>query len=253
MRIITLASDVALGRLRPHIGVDSLVDVATVEHLHSALLAGGVKWVILDPMMLSESGFQRAVEAIASAGVSVAFYTTLAGFDHDRLLKTYDHLLPEVVFRETDDDWVRLRNVLRSTASTVPARILRAILGTLGPIREPLRGKTASQFAWARIPSTVEELAVGTDLSASRVRHQYRQANLCAPEQLLVIARLARAYDWLADRPISVEDVARECGFGTVRAFERRMRACVDATPSTVASNYDRAAFATKLAAQLTR
>jgi len=98
MRIITLTPDAALGRLRPHIGADTLVDVGTVEQFLSALRSGGVRWVIVDPMSISEAGFESAIAAIAGAGVSVAFYSLLAGFDHSRLLRTYDRLLPEVVF-----------------------------------------------------------------------------------------------------------------------------------------------------------
>jgi AraC-like DNA-binding protein len=253
MRIITLTPDAALGRLRPHIGADTLVDVATLDQLQSAIRGGGIRWVVLDPMALSTPGFQTAVDSIANAGARVVFYTMLARFDYSRLLQSYDRLVPELIFRETDDDWILVRAVLRSTDGSVPAQLLRSTLSVVQRLPEPVRGRTALLFAWASIPGTLSEFCESIGRTPASIRGIFRRVGLRSPTDVLSCARLSRVFERLSDSAVQLNEVAVTGGFGTQRTLERRLKQAAGLAPRAVARQCTRAEYANRLSHWLLR
>lgn len=247
MRVVTLAPDVAIRRLRAHIGADKLVETETLAQFESAVRAGGIRWVIIDPMAMSESGFDTAVELIADAGIRVTFYSRLEGFSHSRLLSAYGRVDPEVFFHETDDDWSRLAFVLRRTDASVPARMIRAILPRAVRLPARLCDRTTRLFCWGTVPMSVEEFGEESSVSAGALRRHFESVGLASPLTLLTIARLSRTYDDLRNVGATLESIAHDNGFGSRRALERAVRALAGASPRVVASECDAREFARRL------
>ena len=60
MQVVLLAPDAKLGRLRPHVGADRLVEVNTLDEFLGALRAGGTRRAIIDPMCGSPRPFSAS-------------------------------------------------------------------------------------------------------------------------------------------------------------------------------------------------
>jgi hypothetical protein len=240
----------ALQRL---LGRDSLTIVGSVRDFTAALAAGEVRWTVLDPMSVSLPAFDAATDAVADAGVRVIFCTSLAGFDLRRLLKVQSRLLPELVFRETDDDWRRLAAVLRLDAESVCARVAAGLVQRIGAPRDPLRGRTLGLFGRVPTPLDVEALAACCGEKTTHVRAEYRRAGLAPPHDVIDVARLAGAYPDLRDRSLSLSATTERHGFGTARTLERRSKALVALPGRRAGLDCDESEFARRLTAAAMR
>lgn len=234
VKVAALAPTGSLGRLRGHIAPDQVIEVASLDLLNAELRRGGVRWVVIDPMAISAAGFAMALEMVARAGVRILFYTELVGFDHRRLSDAYAFATPELVFRETDDDWARLARLLKRLDDSVPAHVLKGLGSPLGVVEPSIRDRLTALFAWGPIPAGVPEFAAECDTTVGPLRSRLTHAGLTTPASILSIARLSRAYDGLLQRHANVTDVAWDCGFGTARTLERSLKKHADLTPRAV-------------------
>ncbi len=235
-RIVTLTPGSGLGRLRPHIGTDRLVELDAVAQLAAALRDAAVRWVILDPTHLSAHAFDEAVSTIAAAGVKVAIYTSLSGLNVARLLACQQRLLPEVILRDTDDDWNRVRDVVRRDEESVAAHVLAAVALRTARFEPGLRHVTLGLFAARPVPANVIALAGAAQVSPNTLRARYADGGLAAPHDVLDIARLSRAYYDLRDG-VSADTIAHMHDLGCRRTVERRLAALAGATPSSLCSS----------------
>jgi hypothetical protein len=247
-RIITLTPGSGLGRLRPHIGADRLIEVATPAELVAALRDGAVRWVVVDPMALSEPGFRSVIDSTSAAGVRIAFYSLFKGFDHSRLIQSLARILPEVVFHDTDDDWVRLARVVRRDDESVCARVLRLLRQPIWLLREQHRGRTVGLFGALPIPTGVETFAHQCGSPSASMRADYRHAGLASPNRIMAIAALGYASAELADRRVTLQAIAERHGFATARSLERQVNGLIGLPPRRAGRECDQTEFARRLA-----
>ncbi len=234
VKVAVLAPAGSLGRLRAHLAPVQLIEVASLDLLETELRRGGVRWAVIDPMALSAAGFAMALEIVVRAGVRILFYTDILGFDHRRLSNAYALATPELVFRETDDDWARLGRLLKRLDDSVPSLVLKGLGPSLEPIESPTRDRLTALFGWGPIPAGVPEFAKVCDTTVGPLRSQMANAGLTTPGSILSIAQLSRVYDGLVQRQANVADVALDCGFGTARTLERSLKKYADLTPRAV-------------------
>ncbi|MEA3245566.1 MAG: hypothetical protein U9Q74_05365, partial [Gemmatimonadota bacterium] len=201
--------------------------------LAPALRDATVRWVILDPVHLSAPAFEEAVSIIAAAGVRVAIYTSPSGLGIARILDCQQRLLPEVILRDTDDDWVRVRDIVKGDEETVAAHLLAAIAPLTSRFEHEVRGATLGLFAARPVPEDVGALARIARVSENTLRTRYVVAGLATPHDLLDVARLSRAFYDLRDGR-SVDAVADRYGLGSRRTVERRLAALGAATPAEI-------------------
>jgi AraC-like DNA-binding protein len=253
VKILVLAPGCPLGRLRTHIAPNQLIELQSLDYLDGELRRGGVRWVVIDPMALSSAGAAAAVNLVSRAGVRLLYYSSFAGFDHRRLVEALGSTVPELVFFETDDDWPRLVQLLRRHDDSVVAHVLKGLANQLDGIDYPLRRRTTSLFAWSMLPCGVAEFAADCNMTASSVRRALSRAGLNTPESLLAVARLARAYDELAEPRSELSEIATRYGIGGVRSLERNLRKHCGLTPRAVRRVASTADFAQRLLASCVR
>jgi hypothetical protein len=240
MQVVLLAPDAKLGRLRPHVGADRLVEVNTLDEFLGALRAGGTRRAIIDPMCVSAEAFHGLISAAGKAGAAVLLYSRLQGFDHERLTRAYGDSVPDVVFAETDDDWVRVRNAMRVEAGSVLGRLLRALYPRIRMFPVGVARQTAQLFAWGPVPATVAAFSRKTGEQTATVRRVFARNGLMPPHIVLVAARLARAWYELPECDGAFALLAERHGFGSLRSLERWCRESLESTPRRVAIEYGR-------------
>jgi AraC family transcriptional regulator, positive regulator of tynA and feaB len=82
----------------------------------------------------------------------------------------------------------------------------------------------------------VEEVAIAHQISTRHVHHVYAAQDTTFRNELMRL-RLKRAHAMLADerfRAVSVEEIARRCGFSDTRHFRRRFREHFETTPAAL-------------------
>lgn len=95
--------------------------------------------------------------------------------------------------------------------------------------------KRVTEYMLARLHDEVglDELAALVQLSRSHFCTAFRLATGCTPHEWLVVQRIARAKQWLADPERPVTEVALAVGYQTPSAFAASFRKRVGVSPST--------------------
>ncbi|MEY4511562.1 MAG: hypothetical protein RLZZ450_3684 [Pseudomonadota bacterium] len=95
--------------------------------------------------------------------------------------------------------------------------------------------KRVTEHMLARLHDDVglDELAALVQLSRSHFCTAFRLATGCTPHEWLVVQRIARAKQWLADPELPVTEVALAVGYQTPSAFAASFRKLVGVSPST--------------------
>jgi AraC-like DNA-binding protein len=82
-----------------------------------------------------------------------------------------------------------------------------------------------------RAPVTVEDLAEGLNLSASRLRYRFRKTAGVSPGSYILNCRINRAAALLRTTGLPIADIAAETGFGSPQAFCRIFKQKTGLTP----------------------
>jgi hypothetical protein len=188
-------------------------------------------------MCVSAEAFHGLISAAGKAGAAVLLYSRLQGFDHERLTRAYGDSVPDVVFAETDDDWVRVSNAMRVEAGSVLGRLLRALYPRIRMFPVGVARQTAQLFAWGPVPATVAAFSRKTGEQTATVRRVFARNGLMPPHIVLVAARLARAWYELPECDGAFALLAERHGFGSLRSLERWCRESLESTPRRVPSS----------------
>lgn len=104
------------------------------------------------------------------------------------------------------------------------------------PVPDPADASTTAVRAWAT-KHLDEEIDIATmaataGMSARTFTRHFRAETGISPGQWLTRARIERARHLLESSPLSIDQVAARCGFGTPVSFRQHMRATVGLSPS---------------------
>lgn len=89
-----------------------------------------------------------------------------------------------------------------------------------------------------RKPITSAEVAVALDCSPRYLRKAFRHAYGYSPTTFLLQTRLFEARRLLVETHLSVTEVARECGFGSLNYFTRAFKSFHGTTPTDYRASY---------------
>ncbi|EFL23959.1 AraC family transcriptional regulator [Streptomyces himastatinicus ATCC 53653] len=105
------------------------------------------------------------------------------------------------------------------------------------PVPEPQQATTTSARAWAlgRLdrPLTLRELAAQEAMSVRTFTRRFREEVGVSPGQWLTQQRVERARHLLEDTDLSVDQVARDSGFGTPASMRQHLQAALGVSPTT--------------------
>jgi AraC-like DNA-binding protein len=253
MRIIVVAPDRAVSQLRAYAGSQSLVGLTAPNELGSALRGGDVRWTVIDLHAFSEAATSACVDLALAAGVRIAITASIHRADMRRIAAVCQTTLPEVILRETDDDWARLAVLFRRDSESVAALILSQIAPRIAVLRAAAGTRIAGLFAELPIPDRVATLARTVGQSEAWLRAELDNAGFASPHELLDGARLTRAWESLGKRGAHLDEIADAQGFGTGRTLERRCKDLVGMPPRRAGRTLGAADLARILARRLTR
>jgi transcriptional regulator GlxA family with amidase domain len=104
------------------------------------------------------------------------------------------------------------------------------------PVPEPQLATTAAARAWAldRLdrPLTLRELAGRESMSVRTFTRRFREEVGVSPGQWLVAQRVERARGLLEASDLSVDQVAREAGFGTAASLRQHLQTALGVSPT---------------------
>ncbi|SDU76266.1 GlxA family transcriptional regulator [Jiangella alkaliphila] len=104
------------------------------------------------------------------------------------------------------------------------------------PVPEAAAPTTAGARTWALArldqPLTLDDLASQQAMSVRTFTRRFRQENGVSPGQWLIQQRVDRARHLLEDSDLTVDEVARRCGFGTTASMRQHLRASLGVSPS---------------------
>jgi transcriptional regulator GlxA family with amidase domain len=104
------------------------------------------------------------------------------------------------------------------------------------PVPEPDALTTADARSWAVAhldePLTLHDLASRQSMSVRTFTRRFRQELGVSPGQWLIQQRVDRARHLLEDSDLTVDEVARRCGFGTTASMRQHLRASLGVSPS---------------------
>ncbi|WP_035798656.1 GlxA family transcriptional regulator [Kitasatospora mediocidica] len=107
-------------------------------------------------------------------------------------------------------------------------------------------GSTAAARSWAlehlAEPPALRELADRAGMSVRTFTRRFREETGSSPGQWLTVQRTARARELLELTDLSIDQVARQSGFGTAASLRSQLRGRLDVPPSTYRRTFRAAA-----------
>jgi transcriptional regulator GlxA family with amidase domain len=104
------------------------------------------------------------------------------------------------------------------------------------PVPEPQLAATAAARAWALArldrPLVLRELAERESMSVRTFTRRFREEVGVSPGQWLVAQRVERARGLLESSDLSVDQVAREAGFGTAASMRQHLQTALGVSPT---------------------
>ncbi|MFD8870721.1 GlxA family transcriptional regulator [Streptomyces sp. NPDC059590] len=104
------------------------------------------------------------------------------------------------------------------------------------PLPEPQQATTTAARAWAlgrlERPISLRELADREAMSVRTFTRRFREEVGISPGQWLVQQRVERARHLLEDTDLSVDQVARDAGFGTAASMRQHLQAALGVSPT---------------------
>nr|WP_322746999.1 helix-turn-helix domain-containing protein [Streptomyces fagopyri] len=105
------------------------------------------------------------------------------------------------------------------------------------PVPEPQAATTTAARAWAldRLgePIQLRDMAGQESMSVRTFTRRFREEVGVSPGQWLTLQRVERARQLLESSDLSVDQVARDAGFGTAQSMRQHLQAVLGVTPTT--------------------
>jgi AraC-like DNA-binding protein len=213
--LVTLLPDPKVLRIRlatpPAFTVRALDAVDGPTGLTAALEASPVNLLVIDPA--DPRAAARVTDIIGLLGryewIPCIVYTTLSPAGVKPLPQFFGGAMHALLLSGIDDGTTAIREmIVRLTADAVANVLLDALARPIERLPAPL--VRAIRFLFAsphRFPS-VEDLAVAASMSRRHVHRLVTDAGLTSPTQLLVTARVLRAYQFLRTDDVTIQGAA---------------------------------------------
>ncbi|MFF8944416.1 GlxA family transcriptional regulator [Streptomyces sp. NPDC014864] len=104
------------------------------------------------------------------------------------------------------------------------------------PVPDPQQATTTTARAWAlgrlHEPIQLREMAAQESMSVRTFTRRFREEVGVSPGQWITQQRVERARHLLESTGLSVDQVARDCGFGTAQSMRQHLQAALGVTPT---------------------
>lgn len=131
----------------------------------------------------------------------------------------------EVVLEGIDDDPWRLREVLTSQPGVALAvRLLERLEPALRQVPAEVARAVERVIHTPAAFTGVPDLAAAADVSRRTIYRECERAHLASPREIIAAARVLRAYAFLRDSDLPIEEVAESLRFASVHHLTNAMR-----------------------------
>lgn len=104
------------------------------------------------------------------------------------------------------------------------------------PLPDPRLASTSAARAWAlerlHEPIRLRDMAEVESISVRTFTRRFREESGVSPGQWLMLQRVERARQLLESTDLSVEQVARDAGFGTAQSMRQHLQSALGVSPS---------------------
>lgn len=213
--LVTLLPDPKLLRIRlatpPAFSVRALDTVDGPTGLTTVLDASPVNLLVIDPADPRLSGRVKEIIALLERydWIPCVIYTTLSTAGVAALPQFFGGPMNALLLAGIDDGTTAIRDmIVRLTADAVAALLLDALARPIERLPAPLVRAIRLLFAAPHRFPSVEDLASAASMSRRHVHRLVTDAGLTSPTQLLVTARVLRAYQVLRSGGVTVQGAA---------------------------------------------
>lgn len=234
MQVVACLPPILLSHLRVVLARGhSVVPVEDSPALWDAVRHQPVDVAVLDPRVPGISTVDIRAISRQHPSLPLVVYTTLGATTMSAVVELARHGIEHIVLHRFDDAPRRFLALLeRLPAYALGDRLLSRLgtpLATLPPataqmlqalVREPTRFRDT------------RELAAGAGVDRRTLYRQCEAAGLATPRMLLRGARLLRAYAYLRDPGVFIEDVAVKLGYSEPRRLSQHMQDAVGLKPT---------------------
>lgn len=197
----------------------------SATNLLAEVREGSHRYVILDPAALRVDAYAAVVEAVTLSGSHLVFRTQANEAMVARVLEAVQRLPLELVLRNSGEETVSLRMILRAAGTpSTPSQVLRHISYRVQRLPRGIALRVIGLFSWWPLPTNAQEFAKSTRRELRTVERRLEAAGFCGPAQLLQIGRVARAHDLLMQPTTSTGEAAKTVGYMTVASLLRQYR-----------------------------
>jgi len=158
---------------------------------------------------------------------------------------------PVVLFRYDDAPSRLLETIERQPGHALSGALLRRLAPGLGRLTPSLARAVERLVRRPTGFDTAADLAAAAQVTVRTVYRQLGAAGFGSPREMIVGARLLRAYACARDPAQSLEDVAERLGYSAPRMLTRHMRELVGVTPRLARRRMAAEEFVDALAAKL--
>lgn len=213
LRVISILDDDSDRAVRMHLGGEAIVDrCADLRTLRRLVEEGGYGAAVLDPAIGSADFTRQAMMILASSAARVIVWleyeTIIASDVLGSLTGTF-----EVVLRDLDDSRLQLKLLLlgriqRSIGSIVLSRLFER----LSDAPRFFTASVAAALTGGSHFRTVADLAASVGAHQRTLQHCALQRGLRSPRHFLAAGWLARGWEEMQVRQVSVTEIARVSG-----------------------------------------
>lgn len=215
MNLVTLLPDAMLLRVRlalpPGYSLRALDRVEGPASLTSALDASPVNLIVLDPSDPRATPHIRQITHLLEHynWVPCVVYTSLTPAGVASLPQLFRGGMQGLLLFGIDDGSSAIRElILRLTADAVAYLLLDALGRPLQTMPPPVAQAIRFLFAAPHRFPSVEDLASAAEISRRHLHRLVTDAGLTSPTQLLVVARVVRAYQFLRSGGVTLQEAA---------------------------------------------
>lgn len=254
MEVVALLPPPLLSHLRVVVGSGHrIVTVGDWASLADALRRHPVDVAILDPQSAGGVQLTELLSLIEQhPSLPVVLYTYLSPRMLGAVAEIARHGVREVVLHRFDDEPRRFLELIeRQPGFALGEMLLEPLAPALARLPTTLARAVERLF---RSPSRVQDVSDLAKSASMTVRMVYRKlelAGLSSPRVLVQTARLLRAYTYMRDPGLLIEDVAAKLEYQSPRLLTRQMQEATGMTPTEVRSRLTSHEFIAMLGARL--
>jgi len=256
MHVAACVQPPKLARLQGAAGDQHRVHVALDwAHADSIIRRQPVDVLVVDPQFDSATEARSdRIRAVRNRyrSLPMIVYSTLAAQTLRPLVELGQDGLEQLILFGLDDDPQHLRLVLeRQPGLILSERLLGHLQRPLSRMRTPLANAIERLIRNPSVSRGVPDLAASAGVPRRSLYRYFERAGLVTPREVVVGARLLRAYAFLREPAYSLESVAAHVRFTDSDSLTKAMKWGVGMTPGRARDRMGPEEFVARLAARL--